>query len=187
MLAAIHDELPALTRAVARADIGGDGSYDIADTGAADALRDVADEAEQAVGDAARTAKRQARRVPGAAQAEGAAKGAVAAETDLPISGYDALTAEQIVKKLPGLSQVDLTKVEVYERRTQDRRTVLNRVDALRGDEPWAGYDDMNAGEIVERLRAADDALAAKVRDHERAHKARATVLRAAERELSHA
>ena len=187
MLAAIQDELPALTRAVARADLGGDGSYDIADTGAADALRDVAEDAGQAVRDTARTAQRQARRAPGAAVAEGAAKGAVASADDLPIAGYDTLTAEQIVKRLPALSQVDLTKVEVYERRTQGRSTVVERIGALRGDEPWAGYDGMNAGQIVERLRGADDDLAAKVRDHERAHKARATVLRAVDRELSHA
>ena len=187
MLEAIQDELPALAQAVARADVGGDGSYDISDTGAADTLRDVAGEAERAARDTASTAKRQARRVPGAAQAEGAAKGAVASEQDLPIAGYDALTAEQVVKKLPGLSQVDLTKVGVYERRAQGRSTVLDRIDALRGDEPWTGYDDMNAGEIVERLRGADDVLTAKVRDHERAHKGRTTVLRAAERELSHA
>ena len=187
MLESIRDELPALARAVARADIGGEGSYDVADTGAADTLRDVAEETEQVARDAARTAKREARRVPGAAQAEGAAKGAVASEQDLPIAGYDALTAEQVVKRLPGLSQVDLTKVEVYERRTQDRSTVLERIGSLRGDEPWTGYDEMNAGEIVDRLRGADDELSTRVRDHERAHKARATVLRAAERELTHA
>ena len=190
-LEAIQDELPALARAVARADIGGDGSYDITETGAAETLRDAADETEQTARSTARTAKqtaaRQARRVPGATEAEGAAKGAVAAEDDLPIAGYDRLTAEEIVKKLPGLSQVDLTKVEVYERKSQDRSTVIDRIDALRGDEPWPGYDEMTAGEIVERLRQADEQVAAKARDHERAHKARATVLRAAERELAHA
>jgi len=120
--------------------------------------------------------------VPGAARAEGAAKGAVASESDLPIAGYDGLTAEQIVKRLRGLSQVDLTKVEVYERRTQDRSTVLDRIDRLRGDEPWAGYDAMTARQVIERPRDADDGLARKVREHERAHKGRATVLRAAER-----
>ena len=45
----------------------------------------------------------------------------------------------------------------------------------------------MNSCQIVERLRDADDELTVKVRDHERAHKSRATVLRAAERELAHA
>ena len=64
---------------------------------------------------------------------------------------------------------------------------MLDRIGTLRGDEPWAGYDEMNAGQVVERLRDADDELAVKVRDHERAHKNRTTVLRAAERELTHA
>ena len=190
-LEAIQDELPALAKAVARADIGGDGSYDITETGAADTVRDAGKETQRAARDAARTATRtaarEARRVPGATEVEGAAKGAVASEADLPIAGYDALTAEQIVKRLPGLSQVDLTKVEVYERRTHDRTTVLDRIGALRSDEPWAGYDEMNAAQVVERLRDTDDELAARVRDHERAHKQRATVLRAAERELTHA
>ena len=191
MLEAIREELPALVTAVARADVGGDGSYDISQTGVADTVRGAAEETERTARDTAQKAKdtttRQAHRVPGAAQAEGAAKGAVASEEDLPIAGYDALTAEQVVKQLPGLSQVDLSKVAVYERRNQDRTTVLDRIDALRGDEPWTGYDEMTAVEIVERLRDADEQVAAKVRDHERAHKARATVLRAAERELTHA
>jgi len=64
---------------------------------------------------------------------------------------------------------------------------VLERIQSLRGDEPWAGYDDMNADEIVERLRESDEELAARVRDYERSHKDRATVLRAAQREVANA
>ena len=45
----------------------------------------------------------------------------------------------------------------------------------------------MTAAQIVERLRVAGDDLTANVRDYERAHKGRATVLRAAEREPTHA
>lgn len=191
MLERIEQELPALTQAVARAEIGGEPSYDISETGAADAVRDVAKQtqrtAKRTASKAKTTAARQARRAPGATQAEGAAKGAVASEADLPIPGYDSLTAEEIAKRLPELSQVDLTKVEVYERRSQARSTVLDRAAALRGDEPWPGYDEMTADEIVERLRDADDALVAKVRDYERAHKDRTTVMRAVERELTHA
>ncbi len=191
MLETIRAELPALARAVAGADIDDEGSYDIADTGAGETVRDIADETRRTARSTAQRAKRttarQARRVPGAAEVEGAAKGAVAGEADLPIAGYDSLTAEQVAKRLRGLSQVDLTKVEVYERRTHDRTTVLDRIASLRGEEPWAGYDEMTAGEIVERLRDADDELTARARDHERAHKGRATVLRAAERELTHA
>ena len=191
MLQRIEQELPALTRAVARAEIGGEPSYDITETGAADAVRDVAKETKRATkrtaSKAKTTATRQARRVPGAKQAEGAAKGAVASEQDLPIANYDALTAEEISKRLPELSQVDLTKVEVYERKSQGRSTVLDRAETLRGDEPWAGYDDNTADEVVERLRDSDDELVAKARDYERAHKNRTTVMRAVERELTHA
>ena len=190
MLERVERELPALVHAVVRADIDGSPSYDVTETGAADAVRDAAQETKQTARSAAQGAKRatrQARRVPGVVQAQGAVQGAVASEEDLPIADYDALTAEDIVARLRELSQVDLAKVDVYERKTEGRTTVLDRIDALRGDEPWPGYDEMTAQEIVARLRAGDDALAARVRDYERAHKDRATVLRAAERELEHA
>jgi len=190
MLERIERELPALSRAVVDADIEGNGSYDIAETGAADAAREVVEETKQTARRAAGSAKRatrQARRVPGVAQAEGAAKGAVASEDDLAIADYDSRTAEQIVEKLPALSQIDLAKVDAYERRNVGRRTVQDRISSLRGDEPVPGYDEMTAQEIVERLRDADDELAAEVHDYERAHKNRATVLRAARRELTHA
>ncbi|HWC27420.1 MAG TPA: DUF892 family protein [Solirubrobacteraceae bacterium] len=190
MLERIQEELPALAEAVVRADVEGDPSYDISQTGAADAVREVADETREAARDTAddaRRATRQARRVPGVTEAEGAAKGVVASEEDLAIAGYDSLTADEIVARLSGLSQVDLMKIDVYERKNADRTTVTDRIDALRGDEPWPGYDDMNAGEIVERLRQGDDELAGRVRDYESAHKGRTTVLRAAERERAHA
>lgn len=190
MLERIQDELPALTKAVAAADLKGNGSYDIAKTGAADAARDAVEETKQTardVGDSAKRGARQARRVPGAAQAEGAAKGAVASEEDLPIADYDSLNADDILERLPGLSQVDLAKIDVYERKEAGRKTILERISSLRGNEPWTGYDEMNAQDTVERLRGADDELAKRVREYEHAHKDRATVLRAAERELTHA
>ena len=190
MLERIQSQLPALTKAVVAADIRGDGSYDITETGAADAARDAVEETKQtarSAGDSAKRTTRQARRVPGVAQAEGAVKGAVASEEDLAILGYDSLNADEIVEKLPQLSQIDLAKVDAYERKEIGRKTVLERISSLRGDEPWPGYDDANAQEVVERLRAGDDDLAAGVRAYEQSHKARATVLRAAEREVTHA
>jgi ferritin-like metal-binding protein YciE len=190
MLERVQQELPRLAQAVVAADVDGTSSYDVTKTGAADAVRDVAEEAKETARSAAGSAKRgsrQARRVPGVAQAEGAAKGAMASEEDLPIPEYDSLNADDIVGQLAELSQIDLAKVEAYERKNAARKTVLDRISSLRGDEPWPGYDDMTAQEIGERLRDADDELAASVRDYERAHKGRATVVRAAERELTHA
>jgi ferritin-like metal-binding protein YciE len=190
MLERIERELPALAKAVVRAQVDGKPSYDLSETGAADTIREAAEETKQTARRAAGSAKRatrQARRVPGVAKAEGAAKGAVASAQDLPIAGYDSLTAEEINDRLRELSQIDLAKVDAYERKNVGRRTVQERIASLRADEPWPGYDDMTAQEIVARLRDADDELAATVRDYERAHKDRATVLRAARRELAHA
>ncbi|MEA2149876.1 MAG: hypothetical protein QOD69_1706 [Solirubrobacteraceae bacterium] len=183
-------EVPKLTDAVFNADVKGEGSYDVSTTGAGEELRDVADSVRDTARETvagAKRASRQARKVPGVAQVEGQIKGAVASEEDLPIPGYDDLTAEEIVAKLPELSQIDLAKIDSYERKRDGRTTILSRISSLRGNEPWPGYDELTAAEVVAVLSDSDDELAKRVRDYERSHKNRATVLRAAERELANA
>ena len=125
--------------------------------------------------------------MPGVARAEGQIKGAVASEEDLAIARYDTLTAEEITAKLPDLSQIDRAKIEAYERKNQNRTTILSRVTSLRSDEPWAGYDELTAAEVVAVLAEGDDDRSNDVRSYERAHKNRASVLKAAERELTSA
>ena len=190
MLERILREIPKLTGAVVGADIEADPSYEISKTGAADAVRatgNAAAESARKTGAKAKRSARQARKVPGVAQAEGQVKGAVASESDLAIAGYDRLTAEEIVDKLAGLSQIDLAKVDSYERRHDSRTTVLDRVSSLRGDEPWPGYDELTAAEVQTALGEADDDRVKAVRSYERAHKGRAGVLEATERELASA
>jgi ferritin-like metal-binding protein YciE len=177
MLARVLNEIPKLTEAVVGAEVRGEPTYDVTSTGAADAVR-------EAGADIKRTA-RQARKVPGAARAEGQVKGALASEDDLAISSYDALTAEEIIGRLPDLSQVDLAKVAGYERKHEKRSTVLGRIDSLQGDEPWPGYDELTVEEIRVLLTDGDDDRANEVRAYERAHKNRAGVLKAAEREAA--
>jgi ferritin-like metal-binding protein YciE/Asp-tRNA(Asn)/Glu-tRNA(Gln) amidotransferase C subunit len=190
MLARIMREIPKLTDAVVRAELRDDPSYDVTKTGAADAVR----EAGKATASAARTTSaatkrsaRRARKVPGVAQAEGQIKGAVAGEADLAIARYDALTAEEIISKLPTLSQIDLAKVDSYERKHQNRTTVLSRITTLRGDEPWPGYDELTASEVQSVLSEGDHDRVERVRAYERSHKDRAGVLKAAQRELASA
>ena len=77
-------------------------------------------------------AARQARRVPGELQVEGALRGAAAREQDLPIANYDALPVAKINSRLRRLSAVDLSKVEVYERKHKNRKTVLQKIESLR-------------------------------------------------------
>jgi ferritin-like metal-binding protein YciE len=189
MLERVLREIPKLTDAVVGAEVEGEPSYEVSATGAADAVREAGAATGRAASEMTASTKRsarQARKVPGVAQAEGQIKGAVASADDLAIARYDTLTVDEITARLPGLSQIDLAKVDAYERKNQDRATILNRISTLRGDEPWPGYDELTAAEVQAVLSEGDDDDRAKeVRSYERAHKGRASVLKATERELS--
>jgi ferritin-like metal-binding protein YciE len=190
MLEQITHELPKLTDAMVRADVKGEHSFDVTKTGAADATRATGRKAASTARKTTATAKRQARqtrKVPGVARAEGQAKGAVASQGDLAIARYDSLNADEITSRLPSLSQIELAKVNAYERKNENRTTVLERISSLQGEEPWPGYDELTVSEIVAVLGEGDESRITKVRAYERARKNRAGVLEAAERETSNA
>ena len=190
MLDRLLREIPRLTDAVAGAEFDGEGSYDVGETGAADAVREVSRTAKRTARKGAGQAKRsarQARKVPGVARAEGTVKGAVASESDLAIANYDSLSADEVQDKLSELSQIDLAKVNAYERKNQNRSTVTGRIDSLQADEPWPGYDELGVDEVRAVLSEGDDTRVKAVRSYERKHKNRAGVLQATERELSNA
>jgi hypothetical protein len=100
---------------------------------------------------------------------------------------------ERIRRELPKLARAVLGAPEPARRSTRRpaRRTrpatrpARRQTDSAKRREPWSGYDDHTVEEIVNRLSDADDARAQAVRDYERAHKSRAGVLEAAERELT--
>jgi ferritin-like metal-binding protein YciE len=190
MLERVLREIPKLTDAVVRADVNGDSSHDVSTTGAADALREAGEvarsKATQTAASAERTA-RQSRKAPGVARAEGQIKGAVASEQDLAIEGYDELTPWEVTAKLPELSQIDLAKIDAHERRNRNRTQIRSRLGELRGNEPWAGYDELTTAEVIAALSDSDDDHTEQVRAYERAHKNRAGVLHAAARELTNA
>jgi ferritin-like metal-binding protein YciE len=190
MLERIMREIPKLTDAVVGADIEGEPSYDITKTGAADTARGVAGEVTQVARKTQTRAKRtarQARKVPGVAEAEGQIKGSIASEQDLSIARYDSLTAEEILNKLPELSQIELAKVDSYERKNDNRDTVLSRITALRGQEPWPGYDELTVAEIEAVISEGDEQRAKDVVAYERSHKNRSGVLKSAQRETANA
>jgi hypothetical protein len=91
--------------------------------------------------------------------------------------GYDSLTAAEIIEKLPQFSQPELRDVELYEKAHQARQTILQRLETLRGPEPWAGYDELTVPDIETRIAAGENDLASRVRDYERLHKGREGVL----------
>jgi ferritin-like metal-binding protein YciE len=190
MLARIMREIPKLTDAVVRAEVKGQPSYDITTTGAGEAVTEAVAATESAARKTATAAKRtarQARKVPGVAQVEGQVKGAVAGVDDLAIARYESLTADEITAKLPALSQIDLAKIDSYERRNQNRTTILSRITTLRGNEPWPGYDELTAPEVQAVLAEGDEERVKEVLSYERAHKDRAGVRTAAQREVTNA
>ncbi len=48
---------------------------------------------------------------------------------EFPITGYDDLTAAEVVAELDGMSDANLRKVRTYERANANRKTVLGAVD----------------------------------------------------------
>jgi hypothetical protein len=52
---------------------------------------------------------------------------------ELPIQGYDNMTAAEIVRRLGDLSKAELQLVRDYEARTKSRSTIQERIDSLNG------------------------------------------------------
>jgi hypothetical protein len=53
------------------------------------------------------------------------------ARADLPIPGYDALSASQVVERLAGLPPSELDAVYAYEAAHRQRRTILGKIEQL--------------------------------------------------------
>jgi len=52
---------------------------------------------------------------------------------EFPITGYDDLTAAEVVAELDGMGDADLRKVREYERANANRKTVLGTIDRKLG------------------------------------------------------
>ncbi len=176
MLARLTRELPRLARAV---EAGGPVDDVPEAEEVQEAVRETADATTRVISGGGRQRTRPAKRRP--------AKPAPTAD-DLAISGYDTMTAEDINGRLAGLSQTELAAVDAYEQGHGDRSTVRTRIDALRGDQPWEGYDELTVEQIRTTLgEGDDDARADAVRTYERSHKNRASVMGVVEREPANA
>lgn len=74
--------------------------------------------------------------IPSVGNPATAVRGAAAATAgngaaDLPIPGYDGLSASQVIERLDGLSRSALERVRVYELAHRARRTILASIDQL--------------------------------------------------------
>jgi hypothetical protein len=64
---------------------------------------------------------------------ESAMNGDPARSAGLPIPGYDALSASQVVERLVGLAPDELDAVHEYEAAHRQRRTILGKIEQLAG------------------------------------------------------
>src|SRR4051794_10765680 len=115
MLAALRELIPELTYATLAARAGGEPTYSVAETGAADA------------GGAAGGGGAP----PSGGGEPGAAAGGGAARSDAPSPGYDDLNAGRVVARLPEPPQRELAGGAAYGGANRNRRSVLERVQAL--------------------------------------------------------
>lgn len=188
LLLELEESLTEHARAVAEsaAAPGPDGSPD---GGLADTAVKTVRTALVHAGDVLQSGVRKARDVAGGTVRQGARPspcpeevlGAVHSEEDLPIHGFSQLSTDQIRRRLGALSQSDLTLIEAYERTHARRKGVLDAIERLRGEQPWAGYDTMDPDEISLRLRDVPVDQARQVQEYEQRHRRRREVVSAAE------
>ena len=119
MLAGLRELIPALTEATIRERVGGEALFDPSTTGAADNVRDLAGRTRRFARDAAGSA----------AEGESGDEGD---DDEAPISGYDRLSAAQVIARLRDIPTEQLDAVAAYERAHRDRSSVIARVEQLR-------------------------------------------------------
>jgi ferritin-like metal-binding protein YciE len=151
MLDSLLQEIPRLVSWAVDAEVRGKASAAISENGATAPTRTKRRSVKKAPRRTKAPAKRkarQARKVPVVAKADGQTAGGIAPGTDLPISNYQTLTADEIVQRLGGLSQIDLARIDAFERNHESRAAILTTIATVRGDEPWRRSDDRGVTEV---------------------------------------
>lgn len=159
MLKTLRAQLPTLTARVVRAEVDGRSSFDASRTGAAQAVQGAAEGA----------------RARAAAVADGAkAKASAAADDAKQQAAAAADAVRERAERAAG------AVVDGAQRRAEEVAEAA--ADGAERQEPFDGYDRLNADVVVRRLDRLSPARLRQVEAYERAHKRRRTVLEASER-----
>jgi hypothetical protein len=97
--------------------------------------------------------------------------------SDLPIKGYNSLTASEIVAETRGLTQTDLARVYKFEKANENRSTILDALESRFVQLPIPTYDTLNVDEISARIDGLTADELRTLRRYESDTKARATVI----------
>lgn len=142
--------------------------------------RGIRRQAKSAASDVETTARKATKRASTAANNVAPKLPRVAAPknaSELPIQGYNSLTASEIVTRLRGLTQTELAKVYKFEKAHEDRATILEAIDSKLIVLPITTYDALTVDEIAARLERLSSEDLKTIKRYESDTKARAGVL----------
>jgi hypothetical protein len=109
-------------------------------------------------------------------------------EINVIIPGYEDMTVIEIIDQLKRLSMKQLEFVRQYEFHNFNRIRIIRQIDReLDEARIIPGYDELPVGAVLERLDRLTQQELAAIRDYEKSHRKRVTILRAIDRRLSEA
>jgi predicted ester cyclase len=98
-------------------------------------------------------------------------------DPDEPFAGYNRIDEKELADQLHKHTQVELERIEAYEREHESRTRILNKLHYLRQREPLPDYDNLGTDEIAVALEESDLATIDDVRAYERKFAGRPEVL----------
>jgi hypothetical protein len=146
-----------------------------------------ADEAGQQGAEAANQSAQQATR-GGEQVAQAGAQAAESVASGVPIQDYDNSNVGEIVEQLDNLSVEELQAARVYEQQNKNRDTLLQQIDRRMMEAsgvPIRDYDNLNVGEIVDKLDNLSVEELQAARAHEQQNKNRDTLLQQIDRRIN--
>lgn len=168
--------VPQLVRMVTASEIEGRKQVDIRTTGAADAARSARRSARRRVSSTAEKTTRTARRTARSARRTAAS----ATRSASRAAGRTARTAERQTEEAAASARRttrSAARTAGSRARATTRAATGNTAAATR--EPWRGYDEQTAAQIVDKVQELPDARKERVREYEESNKDRTTVVEA--------
>jgi len=107
-------------------------------------------------------------------------------EIDAIIPGYDDMKASEIVDQIKSITTKDLKTIRAYEYHNYNRIRILRHIDAeLDEARIIPDYDNLPVGKVVEQLDDLSPQQLAALKDYEKSHRNRTTILKAIDRGLA--
>ncbi len=108
------------------------------------------------------------------------AKIPTAEEIDEIIPGYEDMKVSEVLVSVRTISMKDLESVKAYEYHNYNRVRILRQIDKeLDEARIIPDYDELAVGEVVDQLEGLEPQQLAALKDYEKTHRNRKTVIRA--------